>query len=162
MAKLTASELDDYSRVALPLLLARFPGWEPLAILSPRPDRAGSVLEVHVPCPSSAAESGLWVSTADEELTVGFHTHHRHFTDYEERPDLAQIEAGLDYAAAIVKERVGVLSYYRAGRFVGSRSVELPHVGPLPALYEGMGLLGKLAGWDQVSLRSWSGRLDRE
>ena len=158
--------LDEYSQVAVPLILVRFPAWEQFAKISPRPDGAGDVVEFNVPCPSPAAESGLWVSTADEEFSVGFHTHHRHFTDYEDRTDRAQIDAGLDYAADIVEERVGVLSYYSGGKFSGSRSVDLPPPEALPKLYEGMGLVGKLEGffrdWERVTLRSWTGRFDRD
>jgi hypothetical protein len=152
--------------IAVPLILARFPDWEPFAKLSPRPDGAGNVIDFNIPCPFPAAEAGFLVSTADEELTVGFHTHHGHFTDYEDRTDRTQIDAGLDYAAAIVEDRIGVLSYYTRGKFSGSRSVDLPPPETLPKLYEGMGLVGTLEGlfrdWERVTLRSWSGRFDRD
>lgn len=163
---LMASDLDEYSRLALPLILARFPAWEQFAKLSPRPDGAGNVVDFDVPCPSPAAESGLWVSTADAELSVGFHTHHNHFTDYENRFNKRQIEAGLQHAADIVEERVGVVSWYCSGGFVGSCSVELPHEGPLPRLLDGLGIRGELAGifpdCGQATLRSWLGRFDRD
>jgi hypothetical protein len=159
-------ELDEYSRIAVPKILARFPGWEPFAKLLRRPNGVANVVEFHVPCPSPATESGLWISTADEELTVGFHTHHAHFTDYADRTHRAQIEAGLDLAADIVEDRIGVLSYYAGSQFAGSRSVQLPHPGSLPELFEGMGLAGSLVGasggWDRVTLRSWSGQFDRD
>jgi hypothetical protein len=166
MATLGDESLDEYSQLAVTLILARFPKWEPFVKLSPRPDGAGNVVEFNIPCPSPAAESGLWVSTADEELTVGFHTHHTHFTDYENRTHHSQIDAGLKYAAEIVEERIGVLSYYSGGKFSGSRSVDLPSPEVLPRLYEDMGLVGKLEGffrdWERVTLRSWTGRFDRD
>jgi hypothetical protein len=166
MPTLRADNLDEYSRVVVPLVLVRFPEWEPFAKLLPRPDGAGGVIDFNIPCLSLGAEAGLLISTADEELTVGFHTHHGHFTDYENRTDRAQIDAGLDYAAAIVEDRIGVLSYYSGGKFLGSRSVDLPPSETLPKLYEGMGLVGKLEGsfrdWERVTLRSWSGRFDRD
>ncbi|MFL5327846.1 MAG: hypothetical protein ACJ8C4_02940 [Gemmataceae bacterium] len=166
MARQPMEELDDYSRVLVPIILARFPAWEPFAKLSPRPDGAGNVVEFNVPCPSRGAESGLWVSTADEELSVGFHTHHSHFTNYDDCTNRETIEAGLDYAAAIFEDRVGVLSYYSGSKFVGSSSVELPHRNSLPDLYEDMGLAEKLLGTlppcDRVTLRCWSGRFDRD
>jgi hypothetical protein len=166
MAALRVEGLDDYSGVVVPMILARFPEWEPHAKLSLRPDGAGNVVDFNVPCPSPAVEAGLWVSTADEELSVGFHTHHGHFADYEDRMHRAQIDAGLDYAAAIVEDRIGVLSYYSGGKFSGSRSVDIPSPETLPKLYEGMGLVGKLEGffrdWERVTLRSWSGRFDRD
>ena len=166
MAGLMTCDLDDYSRLAVPLILAHFPEWELFAKLSPRSGGAGHVVDFNVPCPSPAAEHGLWVSTADEELSVGFHTHHNHFTDYENRHNLLQIEAGVQYAADILAERVGVVSWYRGDRFVGSRSVTLPHKGPLPGLLDGLGIGGEVAGifsdCERATLRSWVGRYDRD
>ena len=60
------------------------------------------------------------------------------------RTHRAQINAGLDYAAAIIEDRIGVLSYYSGGKFSGSRSVDLPSPETLPKLYEGMGLISSL------------------
>ncbi len=166
MPKLSLTELDDYSRVVLPLIMARFPEWELLATYSPRPDGAGSVVELNVPCPSPAAESGLWVSTADEELSVGFHSHHIHFTDYEDRVSRGQIDAGIQHAADILAERVGVVSWYCGGSFTGSVTVELPHPDPLPNRLDAFGsftgLLGAAPTCDRITLRSWTGRFDRE
>src|ERR1044072_4945803 len=82
MARPLESGLDAYSAVVVPLILTRFPEWESSAKLSPRTGCGGNVVGFNLPCPSPAAEYGLWVSTADEELSVGFHTHHTHFTDY--------------------------------------------------------------------------------
>ena len=166
MARLLESDLDAYSRLAVSLILARFPEWELLAELSPRPDGEGSVVNFNIPCPSPAAETGLWVSTADQELSVGFHTHHEHFTDYESRLDREQIAAGLQRAADIIEERIGVVSWYRGRAFAGSRSVELPHAGPLPAMLDGLGAgteaASIFADCNRVTLRSWFGRFDRE
>jgi hypothetical protein len=166
MAGLLESGLDAYSKVAAPLILARFPEWEPFAKLSPRADGAGNTVDFNVPCPSPAAEYGLWVSTADEELSVGFHTHHNHFTDYETRLNPEQMEAGIQHAAGIVEELVGVVSWYRGSDFAGSRTVELPHPGPLPGLLDGLGATAEVAGifsrCDRATLRSWFGRFDRD
>jgi len=99
MAGLLSSNLDAYSRFAISLILARFPEWEPFAVVGSRPDSVEGTVEFNIPCPSPAVEMGLWVSTDDEELSVGFHTHHGHFTDYDPRCNPEQIEAGLDQAA---------------------------------------------------------------
>jgi hypothetical protein len=145
------------------MILARFPDWEVFAKVQPGPDGAAGVVEFQVPCPSPGVEHGLWVSTADEELSAGFHTHHSHFTDYNDRTHIAQIEAGLDFAADLIAERVGVVSWYRGGRFAGSSSVELPHPEPLQNLYSGSGSLVELfAGCERATLRSWLGRFDRD
>ena len=59
------SELDAYSRLTVPLILARFPEWERLAVLSPSEDGPGHIVEFTVACPSSAVEHGLSISTMD-------------------------------------------------------------------------------------------------
>jgi hypothetical protein len=186
--ELLEGDLDAYSRFVVRPILARFPGWESFAKLSPRADGAGNVVEFNVPCPSPAAESGLGLSTAGEELSVGFHTHYSRFTDHENRFTLGEVEAGLQHAADICEERVGVVSWYRGAVFAGSRWVNLPHPDPLPGLLDSLGAGPKLAprradvapgelldglevgaefaasfaDWDRITLRSWLGRFDRE
>lgn len=161
--RLRECDLDAYSRLAVPMILARFPDWEMFAKVGPRPGGAGGVVEFNVPCPSLAAGHGLWVSTEGEELSVGFHTHHCHFTDYGDRTHVTQIGAGVAYAGDIVAERVGVVSWYRGGAFAGSGSVELPHAGPLRGPFSGGGPLADVfAGCERVTLRSWLGSFDRD
>lgn len=162
MVRLRENDLDAYSRIAVPIILAAFPDWEPLAKVEPRPDGTGGVVEFNIPCPSPAAEHGLWVSTADEELSVGFHTHHSHFTDYEDGNHVAQIEAGVEHAADLLAERVGILSWYRRGGFAGASSILLPHSGPLRMLGVGGPLASAFAGCERMTLRSWFGRFDRD
>jgi hypothetical protein len=100
-----------------------------------------------------AAESGLHLSTADDELTVGFHTDHEHFTDYDNRLNPQAIETGLRYAADIINERRGVVSWYRGEHLAHTSTIALPHEGPLPRL---------LSSCTRGTLRSWSGRFDRD
>jgi hypothetical protein len=155
MAELLANDLDSFSRFALPLILARFPEWKSFGVVQPRPDGGGATVEFNVPCPNPAAEMGLWVSTADEELSVGFHTHHSHFTDYETRLNPEVVEAGLEQAAVYLEDRCGVVSWYQKEQLVGTTSCELPLSGPLPRMFSQFPV-------SRGTLRSWSGRFDRE
>jgi len=149
-------DLDAYSRLAVSAVLARFPEWEGFARLTPRPDGAGSVVEFDVPCPSPAAAYGLLLSTAGAELTVGFHTHHDHYTNYDNPLDPGPIEDGVRRAADYVGERVGVACWYRGATCVGSMAVALPLEGPLH------GLEPVFRACDRATLLSWRGRFDRE
>lgn len=162
--RLLDRDLDPYSRFAVRMILERFPTWEPFAVVTSQPDGAGGAVEFVVPCPSPAVEYGLFVATFDEELTVGLHTHHVHFTNYEDRTDPCQITHGLEYAAALLEDRIGVLSWYRGGGFAGSTSIDLPRSQPLvDYLREVGGVTARpFAGCERVTLRTWSGRFDRE
>ena len=77
----------------------------------------------------------LWVSTAGEELSVGFHTHHDHFTDYKILLNPEQVKAGLDQAAAYLEDRCGAVSWYQGERLVGTTNCSLPLSGPLPRMF---------------------------
>ena len=155
MTVLLTSNLDAYSRFALTMILGRFPEWEPFGVVQTRPDGASSWVEFNIPCPSGATEMGLWVSTDGAELSVGFHTHHSHFTDYDTRLNPEQIEAGLDHAAAYLEDRCGTVSWYQDERLVGTTSCELPLSGPLPRMFSQL-------PDNRATLRSWSGRFDRD
>ena len=91
-------------------------------------------MEFEIPCPSTAVDSGLWISTENNELTVGFHTDHCHFTDYECPQNLAVIHQGLDFVVEILKDRRGILSWYHGDQLVHTTTIQLPHSGPLPCL----------------------------
>lgn len=104
MERLKELDLDEYSRLAVSLILNRFPDWERFAKLS-SPDGGASAVEFDIPCPSPAVDHGLWVSPSGEELTIGFHTHHNHFTTCDDEPRTVMIEAGLQLISDILGNR---------------------------------------------------------
>ena len=141
-------DLDSYSEFAAGIILRRFPEWDRYA----KTCLEGGA-EFEIPCPSPAVEKGLWISTANNELTVGFQTDHCHFTDNEELCNLAVVHQGLNFAAAILKDRCGILSWYQGDRLVHTTQIKLPHKGCLPCL---------LSKCTRGTLRSWSGKFDRD
>ena len=170
MPGLLENDLDAFSRLTVPLVLARFPEWENLAALTASDSGPDYVVEFNVPCPSPAVDRGLWVSTANEELTVGFHTHHGHGRYGSEVSHREQVRRALQYAGDFIDERAGVVSWYGRGGEVGvTYSVELPCADL--AAFSGLDRLG----WESVTsfvaalgkrrlvtLRSWNGRFDRD
>jgi hypothetical protein len=153
MTDLLACDLDDYSRLAVGLALKRYPSWQAYASVEPNPDVGGLCVKFEIPCPSPAVEHGLYVPTADNELTVGFHTDHCHFTDYETALNPKEIHAGLDYAVEFLRDRRGVVSWYQGARLVHTTTVRLPWNRPLPRL---------LSECTKGTLRCWSGKFDRD
>ncbi len=165
MPSIPLDQLDDYSRIAVPIILATFPEWESLAVVKDGPDGEGATVEFEIACPSPNVEHGLWVLTADEELTVGFHTHHVHFTNYDERIDERQIANGVQFAADIVSEHLGVVSRYSGGRLQASCSVPLPKNGSVASVLETIDsdsslLTGFYTEGERFTVRSWNGRFD--
>ncbi len=142
------NDLDSYSEFAVGIITRRFPEWVQYAKAS-----LDGTVEFQIPCPSPAVETGLWISTANNELTVGFDTDHCHFTDYDKPCNLGVVHQGLNFAATILKDRCGILSWYQGDRLVHTTQIKLPHKGPLPCL---------LSKCTRGTLRSWSGKFDRD
>ncbi len=98
-------QLDAYSRFAVGCILDRFPAWREHMVFR-RPDGyEHAFADFELASPSPAIEQGLWVSTADEEITVGLHTHHSHFTDYDNRSNPQHITDALNHVQELLYER---------------------------------------------------------
>jgi hypothetical protein len=153
MARLLDENLDEYTRVAVPLILAVFPDWEQNATVRPVEDGSGGTVGFNVPCPNPNVEMGLFVGTECKELTVGFDMDHRHYTDYETPCNAELIADGIKYAKEYLEDRRVTVSWYDGERWCGSSSVEAP----------GAGYIGQ---WSQTAnrfrFRSWTGKYDRE
>ena len=146
-------QLDAYSRLAVGCVLDRFPTWREHMVFR-RPDgyeRAFADFELASPSP--AIEQGLWVSTADEEITVGLHTHHSHFTDYDNRFNPQRITDALDHVQELLDERCAIASWYVGDRFAGSTSQKVPTEHPPFSM---------LSGVTRTTLRSWRGTFDSD
>lgn len=145
--------LDKYSRFAVALILSRFPAWRSHMTFR-RPDGYEyPFADFQLQSPSPAITHGLWVSTADEEVTVGLHTHHSHFTDYDDRFNQQHIIDALDYVQDILDDRCVIVSWYIGDRIACtmSQDVTTKHTATPPR-----------PGVTRKTLRSWRGTCDRD
>lgn len=114
-------------------------------------DRAFAEFELAAPSP--AIEHGLWVSTANQELTVGIHTHHSHFTGYDDCFDPDPIYQALDYIQELLDEHRLIASWYVGDRFVGSTSYLITDGYPSLLSFESI---------TRTTIRSWRGTHDND
>ncbi|MGH7997972.1 MAG: hypothetical protein ACREPR_00680 [Brasilonema sp.] len=114
MKNLPIEQLDEYSRFAVNHILKRFPEWENhLSVDQPEGyEKPYAVFEL--PCPSLTVEQGLWVATFDMEITVGFHTDHTHFNDFDNVLNVEPINNAVEYIDEIISKRIAVVSSYEA------------------------------------------------
>ncbi len=148
-----SGQLDEYSRFAVGLILSRFPVWRSHVAFR-RPDGyASPFADFELQSPSPAIARGLWVSTADEEVTVGLHTHHSHFTDYDNRFDPQHIIDALDYVQDIFDDRCVIVSWYIGDRLIctTSKDVTTQHPATPPR-----------GGVTRKTVRSWRGTCDSD
>lgn len=154
----------NFSQILAKEVLRRFPEWEPFgelkrrefpewdsAVGAPGKQAGVIVVEFHIPCPSPVVLRGLWLSTANEELTVGFDAHHAHFND--RRGGVCSVDDGFRFISEIVAERIGVVGLFRGDEIGGSMAVELPYELPLA--------LGNTS-FTHATLRSWNSKFDRD
>ena len=60
-------------------------------------------------------DAGLSIYTWNEDVLVGFHTHHAHFSDWDRAGTDNHIDAALEAAVDILAERLVVVSWYSRG-----------------------------------------------
>jgi hypothetical protein len=145
-------QLDEYSQVAAQRILERFPDWRTRIVLRRPNGYDHAFADFELPCPSPAIEHGLWVSTADEEITVGLHTYHTHFTNYNEGFDAQHIDDALDHVQELLDERTVIVSWYSGERFAGSSSVDAAVAEAAPSF---------ISGVTRTTRRSWRGTYDQ-
>lgn len=144
---------NAYTTIVAERLIGEFPEWRELAVLDTRPGASPGALLLEVPCPSAAVQEGLWISTNGDEITVGFHTHHVHFADYEGLDSNAHIEGAVQYIQGLLADEFLVESWYCEAAFCGSATVRPDAPTALPDF---------ISGVMHMTRRSWSGARDAE
>jgi hypothetical protein len=126
------------------------------AAMKPAVDAAGKptgFLIAEVPSPNPLAAAPLWVTTEDDEITVGFDAFHTHFAAWDESTTEVQSFAGaLALAHDITAERVLVASWWLEVKWSGSQLVE-PGFSPERPKY--------VVDSAAARVRSWTGKLDQ-
>ena len=167
--------MNDYAARVAPLLVAAFPEHAEEILIDDEGD-----LSLKIACPSGSVDAGLWIKTWNEDVVVGFHTHHQHYSDWHGTGTDEHIDAAIKAARSVLAERLVVVSMYRRGKF--SRSY---WDGPEYALTEFRAMTAKGSkGWlerrrvehrvnlsgrlqwhvygVELTLRSWHGTYDSD
>ena len=109
---------------------------------------AGSLLIEFAP-DASRPESVFFISTDNEEITVGFDHYHSHF-EWPAEYSGWQMNP-LTFIDALLHDRILVEVWKKAGKWAGSSALEANEEPDLSGMEKD----------HVVTLRSWSGRLDR-
>jgi hypothetical protein len=136
MKNLPIEQLDEYSCFAVNHILKGFPELDSHLTIDQPEGYAKPYAVFELPCPSPTVKQGLWVATFDMEITVGFHTHHSHFNDFDDVFNVKPINDALEYIDEIISERIVVISWYQSDSFSMSSTIEIPYDTP-PKFYKG-------------------------
>src|ERR1700733_2429156 len=110
--------LSEISHAFAIALFATFPEWEPLAKAVQEDDTKPPFLEVAVP--QDGTDRVLYMSTADDEITVGFDYWHDHIGPFLGIETGESVEQAIGIIEAFVNEQTVVIVTYREGKWVQS------------------------------------------
>lgn len=106
-----------------------------------------------LPAPNARASTPLWITTEDDEITVGFDAFHTHFAAWDGPTSEEQSFAGaISLARDIIAERALVASWWLEEKWSGSQLVEPGFTPERPQF---------VAGEAIPRVRSWSGVRDQ-
>ena len=140
--------MEDSVRTSAEELFEAFPEWRSLA--KREVDEWGSeyvIVEV-TPPPAANVDEGLWIDTANDEITVGFDCYHEHFYEWAGKSCPFGIQSALEFVKQIVEERVAFMTFWRDGRCVGG---EVMYAG------EPVEPSTSTDTYDRIRVRSWRG-----
>ena len=146
--------LNDHSRQFATQLFRRWPEWLQYARFDPYEDFEKEALLVEVPRPVDGSDHGLFITTSEWEVSVGFgeNFHTRFGTSGEPSADDFYEEA-LKFLTDFVAERLVVAIAYQDKEWLGSWKIDLDKES-LEEVEVGPG--------ETVKIRSWLGNFDRE
>jgi hypothetical protein len=146
--------LNDHSRQFATQLFRRWPEWIQYARFDPYEDFEKEALLVEVPRPVDGSRHGLFITTSEWEISVGFgENFHTRFGTSGESTKGDFYEQALNFISAFVEEKLVVAIAYQEKEWLGSWKIELDSEN-LEDVEVGPG--------EMVKIRSWLGTHDRE
>jgi hypothetical protein len=141
--------MDEFSEAFATWLRQRRPAWLGMA------KAESASVEIAFASPNPRAVAPVWISSADEELTVGFDYTHGHFNAWMgTESDEDVFERALQFADDLVGERLVVVSGLAGGAWAGSTTVP-PGDDPLATA-------SVFPEADTIIVRSFRGTFDRD
>jgi hypothetical protein len=148
------TRLNDHSRTFAQQLFREFPDWLPHARFDPYEEFEKEALLVEVPRPVGDGRHGLFITTSEWEIAVGFgENFHTRFgiNGQEEEGDFRR--RALEFIRDFVAERLILVTAHEGEQWLGAW-IERPGEQKLPA--------AEIEPGECLRYRSWKGTWDRE
>lgn len=110
--------LNELSRKFRYRLLLEYPEMESLMV----PDSEPGTFYIEIPAPSGARP--LWISTANEEVTIGFGSWHAHYYCWDYAKEEESFVEPIDDVGGFLSGRLRVATYEIDGQWKGSVVLE--------------------------------------
>lgn len=150
---LDLARLNDHSRHFATLLFRAWPEWHRYSRYDPYEDFEKEALLVEVPRPVDGSSHGLFITTSEWEVSIGFgESFHTRFGADTEGAQANFYEEALAFLADFVAERVVVATAYQDREWLGAWKIDLEHESIADV---------EVASGEAVCIRSWLGTHDR-
>jgi hypothetical protein len=151
---LDLEKLNDHSRGFAHRLFREFPDWIRYARFDPYEDFEKEALLVEVPRPTDGSGNGLFITTSEWEVAVGFgENFHTRFGADDDTEGANFLDEAMAFIRDFVAERIAVATAHQGHEWLGAWKID-PNAEDydLPEREEGV----------VVTIRSWRGTYDRE
>ena len=150
---LDLNKLNDHSRQFAHLLFREWPQWLQYARFDPFEDFEKEALLVEVPRPVDGSRHGLFITTSEWEISIGFgESFHTRFGAEGEPGEQDFHDAALSFLREFVAEQVVVATASEDGQWLGAWKVDRRRE-DLDAL--------EVEPGTSLTVRSWLGTFDR-
>ena len=147
-------KLNDHSRQFARLLFREWPEWISHARFDPFEEFEKEALLVEVPRPVDGSRHGLFVTTSEWEIAVGYgENFHTRFGAADAETGSDFFGAALEFIRSFVNEDIVVATAHQDGEWLGAWKVDLRRE-DLDAVTVEPGV--------ELRIRSWQGTHDRE
>ncbi len=148
------TRLNDHSRHFGTMLFRQWPEWIRHARFDPYEDFEKEALLVEVPRPVDGSRHGLFITTSEWEISVGFgESFHTRFGADGDEPGRDFYAAALDFIRDFVDEHVVLATARQDGEWLGAWGIDRRREDP-----DGLAVDPGVA----VEIRSWRGTWDRD
>jgi hypothetical protein len=106
-----------------------------------------------IPAPNTNAASPLWITTEDDEITIGFDAYHQHFGPWAEENESVNFEDSLLTIERIRNDELVVASWWLDGKWTGSILADFTQQIDRPNFVSESAML---------QIRSWTGKKDNK
>jgi hypothetical protein len=151
---LDLARLNDHSRQFATRLFRSWPEWHRHSRYDPYEDFEKEALLVEVPRPIDGSHHGLFITTSEWEISVGFgESFHTRFGAAGEGPTDNFYDKAMAFLEGFVAERIVLAVAYEDREWLGAWPIDL-NSASLQEVNPGPG--------EVVKIRSWRGTHDRE
>ena len=151
---LDVSKLNDHSREFAHRLFREYPDWLRYARYDPYEDFEKEALLVEVPCPKDGSRHGLFITTSEWEVSVGFgEDFHTRFGIDGQGEEGHFFDDAMAFIKAFVAEQIALATARQGKEWLGAWKVDTQNT-DFDSIEKEDGVT--------VNIRSWLGTFDRE